>query len=264
MSYQTILVERQGPVATVRLNRPDVHNALDDTLISDLTNAAKDLSADISVRVIVLTGEGASFCAGADLNYMKRMAGYSKEENLADARALQRCFQIWDTCPKFVIGKVNGAAIGGGVGLVSVCDYVVAVDSAKFALSEVRLGIVPAVVGPYVVNKIGQSAARALFLTGERIDAEQACRIGLVTTVAASEALDSAVKSAAKMALQSGPEAIKAAKELIRRVSAQSTAESAEYTATLIANLRASDEGREGINAFIEKRKPSFYEEPRE
>ena len=258
MNETCLLVDRNNAIATVTLNRPQVHNAFDETLIADVTACFARLSEDAEVRAIVLRGAGESFCAGADLHWMGRMAGYSQEENRADADALQRMFDVIATCPKPTIARVQGGAIGGGVGLVAVCDVVIAAPEAKFALSEVRLGLVPAVIAPYVLQKIGMGAARALFVTGERFNAEEALRIGLVQQVVAAIELDAAIQKKLEWILHAGPNAIAAAKRLLSSIAAKTPQQAAETTIDCIAALRVSPEGQEGIRAFLEKRKPSW------
>ena len=211
-------------------------------------------------RVVVLTGNGRSFCAGGDLNSMRAASDFNFAENVRDGEAIFDLMLAVDSCPKPVIGRVNGAAIGGGVGLVSCCDIVVAVERAKFGFSETRLGIVPAVISPFVIAKIGAPQARELFLTGERFDAHRAQQLGLVNYVVAEEELDAKVQERVEQLLQAAPRAQTAAKELIRTVTHQPKEAMREYTATLIARLRASEEGKEGMSAFLEKRKPSWQE----
>ena len=257
MDTVRILVERAA-VARITLNRPEIHNAFDETMISELTESIRNLGGDSATRIIVITGAGASFCAGADLDWMRRMAAYSREENLADAHALGELFRtIWE-CPKVTIARVNGSALGGGAGLAAVCDVAVAADSAKLGFTEVRLGLAPAVISPYVVRKVGDGAARALFLTGDRIPASEALRIGLVNRVVSSDDLDAAVGSLADSVLRSGPHAIKETKRLLRDLENSTAADSATLTESCIAELRAGTEGQEGVRAFLEKRPPSF------
>ncbi|HZO91252.1 MAG TPA: enoyl-CoA hydratase-related protein [Chthonomonadaceae bacterium] len=260
MNYTRLQISQQGAVAEVTLNRPDLHNAFDEALIAELTEGFTRLSDDPNVRVVVLKGAGKSFCAGADLTYMGKMAGYSREENLEDARALQRMFAAIAHCPKVTLARVHGAAIGGGAGLVAVCDLAIAAEEATFALSEVRLGLVPAIIGPYVLEKIGMGAARALFVTGERISAQEALRIGLVQQVTPAADLDAALEKKVELARKAGPEAVAAAKRLLRAIAGKTPEEAAETTVECIAALRVSPEGQEGIRAFLEKRKPNFAE----
>ncbi|MGQ9657925.1 MAG: enoyl-CoA hydratase/isomerase family protein [Fimbriimonadales bacterium] len=253
-----VLIERTPPITRITLNRPDTHNAFDETLIAELTEAFESLREDAATRMVVLQGAGKSFCAGADLNWMGKMVGYTFAENLEDARALSNMFEAIDHCPKPVVGRVHGAAMGGGAGLVAVCDVVVATPEARFAFSEVKLGLIPAVIAPYVVRKIGYSHARALFLTGERLDAETALRIGLVHQVVPAEQLDTAVEAVVQQLLQNGPNAMAAAKMLLHTTQVLPPDELRSLTIARIAELRVSEEGQEGIRAFLEKRPPKF------
>ncbi|MQX35896.1 enoyl-CoA hydratase/isomerase family protein [Roseospira navarrensis] len=245
-------------VATVTMARAAVHNAFDDGLIARLTDTFARLGADPSVRIVVLAADGKSFSAGADLTWMKRMAGYSRDENLADAKALATMLETLDRCPKPTIALVQGAAYGGGVGLVAACDIAIGTAGATFALSEVKLGIIPAVISPYVLNAIGPRAARRYMLTGERFDAEEAHRIGLLHDVVGSEELTGAGELMIRALLQAGPAAQTAAKDLIRAVSFRAPDAVMDETAGRIADIRASAEGQEGLGAFLEKRKPSW------
>ena len=246
-------------VATLRMNRPDVHNAFDDALIAALTAELGRLDQLPEARVIVLAANGKSFSAGADLNWMRRMATYSKEENVRDAMALAGLMRTLDGVKKPTIARVQGAAFGGGVGLVACCDIAIASTQAAFSLSEVRLGLIPSVISPYVIAAIGEREARRYFLTAERFDAVEARRIGLVHDVVDSGALDEAVAKIAGQLLKGGPQALAAAKKLIADVSRRSMddALSAE-TARRIAAIRVESEGREGLAAFLEKRPPAW------
>jgi methylglutaconyl-CoA hydratase len=236
-----------------------VHNAFDDRLIAELTQALESLGEDDGVRAVVLTGAGKSFSAGADLNWMRRMAGYSDEENLADARALARLMQTLNELPKPTVARVNGAALGGGTGLVACCDIAIASDKASFGTTEARLGIIPAVIGPYVIAAIGPRQAKRLMLTGERIPASEAARIGLVHEVAPAEGLDAAINAVLDDLLRCGPKAIAAAKRLVRDLTGRPiTAEIVDDMAQRIAQLRATAEARDGIVAFLEKRRPAW------
>jgi methylglutaconyl-CoA hydratase len=251
--------EIRDHVATIWLNRPDVHNAFDDALIAELTAELRRLDGLAEARVIVLAAEGKSFSAGADLNWMKRMAQYSEEENLRDARALANLMRTLHGVGKPTIARVQGAAFGGGVGLVACCDIAVASKEALFCLSEVRLGMIPSVISPYVIAAMGQRAAQRYFLTAERFDADEAKRVGLVQGVVAPNDLDEAVAAMASHLLKGGPAALAAAKELIADVSRQPIDDAlVEETARRIAALRVSPGGREGIAAFLEKRKPDW------
>lgn len=251
-----IQTEIQGAVATVTLNRPDLHNAFNEDMIKDLTQTFTTLGQKLEIRVIVLAAAGRSFCAGADLNWMKSMLNYTFEENVTDANALAKMLRAIDECPKPVIGRIHGAAFGGGVGLASVCDITVALEEVTFCLSEVKLGLLPAVISPFVLNKIPVSEARRYFLTAERFSAEEAHRIGLVSKVVSSEEnLDSTVQTWIQALLQNGPEAVSLCKKLIREISTSSSREEAIQLAThLIAERRVSEEGQEGMRSFLEKR----------
>jgi methylglutaconyl-CoA hydratase len=254
-------IDFNGPVATVTLNRPDSHNAFNPRMIGEITAAFQSLGDNPDVRVIVLTGNGRSFCAGADVGYMRETADYTFEENVADGEAIFDLMQAVDGCPKAVVGRINGAAIGGGAGLTACCDIAIAVERAKFAFSEVRLGIVPAVISPFLVAKIGAANSREMFLTGERFLAPKALEIGLVQQVVPDEAaLDSAVQERVEQLLMAAPGAQADAKKLIRTVSGQPKEAMRDFTTELIARRRASGEGREGMSAFLEKRRPEWQE----
>lgn len=249
----TISVSIDKGIARVTLNRPEVHNALNAAMIADLTEAFDRLGSDPAVRVVVLTGAGKTFSAGADLNWMQQAAAQGFETNRDDALTLAQMFYIIDSCPKPVVGLVNGAALGGGVGLVACCDIVVAQDNAQFGLTEVRIGLIPATISPYVTRKLGESQARRYMLTAERFDAETARRIGLVHEIGDNaEAIISGL-------LANGPDAMADTKALIRDV-VQAPIDEAllAITAERIAARRASSEGREGIAAFLDKRKPGW------
>jgi methylglutaconyl-CoA hydratase len=255
-----ILVARDGPVLRVALNRPDVRNAFDEDVIASLTKLAVSVADDRTVRAVVLSGSGKSFCSGADLAWMSKAIAYSHAENLRDAEDLARMLEKLDTVPVPLIGRVHGAALGGGVGLVAVCDVVVAGTATVFGLSEVKLGILPAVISPYVVRKIGVGAARELFLTGSRFAAGRAREIGLVHEIVPEAELDTAVERRVRDVLSSGPRAIAAAKALIRDVVGESPKDVIGLTTSTIAAHRVSPEGQEGIRAFLEKRKPKWAE----
>lgn len=256
-----LTLQQDGAVLTVALNRPQSHNALSPALIAALTETFRALNARNDVRVVVLTGNGRSFCAGADLNAMRAAADYTFAENLADGRAIFDLMEAVDGCAKPVIGRINGAAIGGGAGLVSCCDVVVAVEGATFAFSEVRLGIVPAVISPFVLAKIGVANGRELFLTGERFSAQRAKEVGLVQHVVPETGLDAAVAERTAQLLQAAPGAQTAVKSLIRTVAYQPKTAVRDVTANLIAERRASAEGREGMSAFLQKRPPWWQEQ---
>lgn len=256
-------VERSGPggaIARVTLNRPDVRNAFNDTVIGELTAVFEALGRDPSLRAIVLAAEGKAFCAGADLNWMKAMAGYSWAENHADAGCLAHMLWTLYRCPVPVIARVQGDVYAGGVGLVSVCDIVVAAESAGFCLSEAKLGLLPATIGPYVVRALGEQASRRYFVTAERFSAAEAHRLGLVHELAGdAEALDAKVDALVASLLANGPAAVRACKRLVQDVAhAPITETLRDDTARRIADIRASAEGREGVQSFLSKGKPSW------
>jgi methylglutaconyl-CoA hydratase len=247
-----------GPVAEVRLNRPDVRNAFNAELIAALTAAFQEVAADEAVRAVVLSGEGKVFCGGADINWMRASLDLSYEDNVGDAQRMSDMFRTIDRCPKPVVARIHGAALGGGAGLAAVCDIVVAASDAVFGFTEAKLGIIPAVISPFVLAKIGVSHARALFLTGERFDAKRAQHIGLVHEVVIADTLDVCMERILNEILSSGPSAVAAAKALIPRVRAATYDDSRDITANAIADQRTSDEGQEGLRAFLERRKASW------
>jgi len=251
-------ITHTGPVATVMLNRPELHNAFNADLIHELTYCFEQLAGDQNVRAVVLTGVGASFCAGGDVNWMRSSLNLTRDENIADAERLAAMFDAINSLPKPVIGRINGAVVGGGAGLVACCDIAIAVDGAKFGFSEVKLGIIPAVIARYVVPKIGASHARALFVSGQRFDATHAQRIGLVHEAVSADQLDSAVERTVAEVLTSGPGAISRAKQLVDAAISLPQGEWERYTVEAIADARTSDEGQEGLRAFLEKRKPGW------
>ena len=259
MHTLTITTRRPG-VAQVTMNRPEVFNAFDEAMIGELDAAFAQLEADDTVRVVVLSGTGKSFSAGADLGWMKRMAGYSTDDNLQDSLAMAEMFRRVAQCPKPVLARVQGPAYGGGVGLVAACDIAVATFDAQFALTEVKLGLIPAVISPHVVAAIGERYARRYFLTAERFSAAEAYRIGLLHEMVADEhALDEAIGELVAPLLQNGPQAMRECKELVRAVSGKPLNQDLlDDTALRITRRRASPEGREGMSAFLEKRKPQW------
>jgi len=256
--FETILAAKEGKVFRVTMNRPQVHNAFNATMIGDLTEAFDMAKSDDDVRIVILTGAGQSFCAGADLNWMREIIHYSYEQNLRESLQVAELMKAIYELPKPTIARINGAVIGGGTGLLSACDIVVASDKARFGLSEVKIGLVPAAIGPYVIRRIGESAAHELFLTGERFDAHRALEIGLVNKVVPHAALDEKVDELVRLLLSSGPEAIAKCKELLHKVPGMSLEEAKVYTAEMIARLRVSPEGQEGMASFLEKRKPRW------
>lgn len=257
---ELFVTERRAQGATwLSLTRPEIHNAFDDRLIAGLTDELVELGRDREVRAVVLTGAGRSFSAGADLNWMRRTAAYGEAENLTDARALARLMTVLNELPKPTVARINGQALGGGVGLVACADIAVASEEALFGLTEVRLGIMPSVIGPYVIAAIGPRQARRLMLTGERIDAAEALRIGLVHEVVPAAGLDDAINRVLGELHKGGPRAIAEAKRLIHDLGGRPIdAGASEETARRIARLRASAEGQDGIAAFLEKRKPGW------
>jgi methylglutaconyl-CoA hydratase len=258
MSFSLLTRTDEDQVATVVLSRPDSRNALNAALIEELTHCFEEISDDDGIRAVVLAGEGRSFCAGADIGYMRETADFSYEENLEDARRLAMMYWTIDECPKPLVARVQGAAMGGGAGLVAVADVAVADVEARFAFSEVRLGIAPASISPFVVRKIGASHARSLFVTGERFDAELAREIGLVHKVVSGEGLDSAVEEKVGELLQGGSVAQATIKALLRRLETTEPMEAPGLTARVISELRTGEEGQEGLAAFLEKREPRW------
>ena len=256
--YTRLRLTRQDAVARVTLARPEVRNAFDDVLVAELTRVFGQLSADPGTRAVVLSGDGPIFCAGADVSWMRRAGSYSAPENEADAARMAMMMRAIDACSKPVVALVQGAAIGGGVGLVAAADIVVAAEGTVFALSEVKLGILPSVISPYVLRAVGQRHARNIFLTGDRFDAREAHRIGLVHAVVPAEELAEAGDRFVGSLLSSGPEAVVVAKRLIEMVAGKKVDEVMALTVLTIAERRASAEAREGLSAFLEKRPPSW------
>ena len=248
-----------GPVATVSLNRPDVHNAFNDSMIDQLDNTFYQLGQDPATRVIVLRSEGQSFCAGADLHWMSSMLDYTFDENVEDAKRLFAMLRTINTCPKPIIGRVHGAAFGGGVGLISVCDMVVAVERASFCLSEVKLGLLPAVISPFVMRRMTASAARRYFLTAERFKAPEALGLGLIHAVVQDEpALDAQVQAWVDLLVANAPVALRECKQLIADVDGLDFDSALYLTTRRIAERRVSEEGQEGMQAFLGKRTPAW------
>jgi len=258
MPFQFLTTRRDGPIEYLTLNRPDVRNAFNETVIQELTAWAEAMVDDEGVRVAVLAGAGPAFCAGADLTWMTRMAAYTQAENVRDATAAAKMYSLIDRLPIALIGRIHGAALGGGAGLAAICDIVVAEDRTAFGFTEVKLGILPAIVSPYVLAKIGASAARELFLTGMRFDAARAKEIGLVHAVVSADRLDQRVADYVKEILSAAPEAIATAKELLKKVAERPVQDTIGLTADTIAARRVSPEGQEGMRAFLEKRKASW------
>lgn len=261
---ERLLVSREGDarVAKVTLNRPELRNAFDEALIAEATELFRNLASDPSVRVIVIAGAGKSFCAGADLNWMGKMVRYTLEENARDAAALGALYEVLDACGKPVVGRIHGAALGGGTGLAAVCDIVIAAEGTLFGTTEVRLGILPAVISPYVVRKIGASNARVWFLTGERYDAREAMRVGLVHEVVSEANLDASVDVVVASLLAGGPEALAEAKLLARTVGTMPLEQAIPITVRKISERRIAPEGQEGMTAFLEKRPAAWTKSP--
>ncbi|MDQ3159918.1 MAG: enoyl-CoA hydratase-related protein [Pseudomonadota bacterium] len=256
-------LHRDGQVARLRMTRPQVHNAFDAELIGELIAALDQIAADAAVRVLVLEAEGTSFSAGADLHWMRGMAAASEDANRIDSLALARLMRTLDELPKPTIARVQGAAFGGGVGLVACCDIAIAAEGAKFGLTESKLGLLPAVISPYVISAIGSRQARRYFATAEIFDAAEALRIGLLHQVVDADALDAAVQAQISLLLKAGPVASASAKQLVREVCAHADGGRHDAdNAALIARLRVSPEGQEGLSAFLDKRKPQWITPP--
>ena len=250
---------QQGAVLTLTLSRPDIRNAFNDEVIAEITAAFQDAASRADVRAVVLAAEGPAFCAGADLNWMRRMADYSDAENLADAGQLAEMLRVIYECPKPTIACVQGDVYAGGMGLVAACDMAVSVDTAKFCLSEVRLGLIPATISPYVIRAMGARAAHRYFLTAERFDAQEAHRIGLVHAVTSADSLDAKVSEITQALVNASPAAVKACKQLVQDVAGcEISAKLIARTVQGIADSRSSDEGKEGVQSFLQKRKPSW------
>lgn len=259
MTFETLELQREGFLATVTLNRPDVRNAFNETTIAELTQVFQSLDSDPSVRVVVLAANGPAFCAGADLNWMKKMADYTYEENLADAGQLAAMLSAIYHCSKPVIARVQGDCYAGGMGLLAACDIAVSVDTANFCLSEVKLGLIPATISPYVIRAMGEQAARRYFVTAERFSAQQAKACGLIHELVTPELLDEKITELVRQISANSPNAVMQAKRLVQTVAGQTlTPELVAATVKGIAEIRASDEGREGVRSFLEKRKPGW------
>jgi len=259
MDYQTLTIAITDKVATVTLNRPELRNAFNEQAIAELALAFDELGRNELVRAIVLAANGPAFCAGADLNWMKKMAGYSHDENQADALRLADMLRTIYLCPKPTVAKVRGDCYAGGMGLVAACDIVVAAEGVNFCLSEVKLGLVPATISPYVIKAMGEQAARRYFITAERFDAAAAQRMGFAHEVVPMEALDTTVAGIVKALVSNSPHAVAQAKTLVREIVGQPVGDALlDDTARRIAEIRASSEGREGVSSFLEKRKPSW------
>ena len=259
--FTTLEVEAEGPVARIWLNRPDLRNAFDEVVIAELSAAFASLATAPSVRVIVLGARGPAFCAGANLNWMRRAADFTREQNMADAGGLAAMLRAIHECPKPVVARVQGDVYAGGMGLVAACDMAVSVDTAWYCLSEVKIGLIPATISPYVLRAMGTRAAQRYFLTAERFTAAEAHRIGLVHEVAAADALDAKVDEFVKALCNASPAAVRACKTLIADVAGREIDDAlVAQTVSGIADIRASEEGREGVQSFLQKRKPSWLQ----
>jgi methylglutaconyl-CoA hydratase len=259
MTMSTLQIEHQGRVARVWLNRPDVRNAFNETMIAEVTATFQALNGRDDIRAVVLAANGKAFCSGADLNWMKKMAGYSDEENHADAMRLAALLSAIYRCNKPVIARVNGDAYAGGMGLICACDIVVAVDTARFCLSEARLGLIPATIAPYVIRALGEQASRRYFTTAELFDCATALRLGLVSEAVSDDKLDVTVQQLAEALCANGPHAVRACKQLVQDIAGRALDDLLiEDTASRIARVRASAEGREGVASFLEKRAPTW------
>jgi methylglutaconyl-CoA hydratase len=254
-----LLIDVASHIATVTLNRPEVRNAFNDEVILEMVRAFTELGARPDVRCIVLAANGPAFCAGADLNWMRSMADYTRAQNHDDAGQLARMMQVLYECPKPTIAKVQGDAYAGGTGLVAACDMAVSVDTAQYCLSEVKLGLLPATISPYVIRAMGARAAHRYFLTAERFDAAEALRIGFIHEVVKADALDAKVAELAQALVNAGPEAMRLCKKLVQDVAGQPiTPALVKMTVEAIADVRVSPEGREGVQSFLQKRKPNW------
>lgn len=256
--YNTFKIVKKGPVARIEFDRPEVKNAFNEEFIAELTNACSEFNEDTDTRVVTLTGRGDVFSAGADLNWMRRVAKYDYDENYEDAKRFARMMESLYRLPQATIAAINGACIGGGVGLASACDVAVASEKAFFSLAEIRLGIAPAAISPYVIRKLEERRAREFFLTGKRFDAAKAYEIGLLNAVVPHEEFEAEVGKWEKSFLKAAPGAIRVCKELITRVSRSAIEDIQDYTAETISKLRMAPEGQEGFAAFFEKRRPNW------
>jgi methylglutaconyl-CoA hydratase len=258
MSYETIEIQKKKDITTIILNRPEVHNAMNEKLMIELTSCFKKLNKDNQTRIIILKGKGKSFSAGADLNWMKSMVEYSKDENIKDSKLLSELYETIYNSPKPIIGHINGHAFGGGVGLIAVCDITIAPPDKKFAFSEVKLGIIPSVISTYIVKRIGISNMRRLFLTGERFNSQYAKQIGLIDYVIPEEEIDAEIQKNIDKLKTSNSNAINEIKKLIKKYNDLDIESYKDHTVQKISELRISDDGQEGIKAFLEKRKPKW------
>ncbi len=260
MEHDIVHVTREGAIAWVALNRPGLRNAFNDQMLADLRAAFTALRAETDVRAVVLAAEGPVFCAGADLHWMRRVLAYSYDENYADSLGLAETLYEIYTCPKPVIGRIQGAAMGGGTGLVAVCDIAIASADAVFAFTETKLGLTPAAISPYLLKRMGERNLREYFLTGERFSAARAVELGLVNAAVPAAELDAAIAAKVALVLSGGPQALAVSKELIREIDGRTIEENGPYTAEVITRLRMSPEGQAGMQAFLEKHKPPWVQ----
>lgn len=260
MSYKTLTLNIENSIARLTLNRPEVHNAFNEVMLAEILEVCTKLAQDKSVRILIFAGNGKSFSAGADLNWMRKMIDYTYEENFADSMVLAEAMNALYSMPQPTIARVHGAAIGGGMGFVTGCDIAIASENAVFSLSEVKIGLIPACIGPYVIRKVGVGKAKEFFITGERMSAQRALEAGFINKVVPPEQLDAEVDDLIQRLLSSGPDAIAYAKELIDRVPGMPWEEAKRYTADMIARIRIGDEAQEGCAAFLEKRVPKWTE----
>lgn len=259
MAYRTLILETDDRgVARLTLNRPEAHNALSAAMLEELPEAVRALDEDENVRVVVLTGAGESFCAGADLRWMQEVRRLERSRRIAESGKIARVLAALDGLSKPMVGRINGQAYGGGIGFISVCDVAIAVRGARFGLTEVRLGLIPANVGPYVVKRLGDAGAREIFFNAKLFDADEALRLGLVSQVAEAATLDDAVEREVSLFLKCGPRAVAAAKALVRHIARHGPADSIDYAIERFAEIWEDEESREGIAAFFEKRKPNW------
>ena len=258
MQYETISIMKDDHVFRITLNRPEVRNAFNDIMIIELTDAFEQIRKLKGIRVVVLGGAGKAFCAGADIHWMQKMIAFTFEDNLRDAIKLANLLEAMYNCTRPIVAKVQGAAIGGGTGLVAVADIAIASPDTTFSFSEVKIGLVPACISPYVIKKVGEAHSTEFFITGERLSAQRMYEAGLVSRIVPSDQLDSEVEKVVAALLRSGPRAVQMCKELVRKVPGMGVSDMKSYTARAIADMRVSDEGQEGMQAFFEKRKPRW------
>lgn len=258
MDYKALIIEKKDSVLKVTLNRPEVRNAFNDTLIADLSTVFSNEALENDVRCVLLSGAGEVFCAGGDIKWLKLSSNYTRDENYRDAKAFSDMLEKINECPKPVLARVHGAVMGGGLGLVSVCDYVLASTETLFSFSEAKIGLIPATIGPFVIAKIGESNTRALFLSAERFDSKRALETGLIHQIFPKEKLEEIISKLLKNIISSSPQALKIAKKFVHDVQREPIEKRSDYAASLLADLRSTPEAQEGLTAFLEKRKPNW------